>query len=374
MKQHKTILVAAVQILFFSALILSNTIHSAISLDGETKQDTLKKKRSGFTFFPIIFRSPDTKWAGGASVNYYYYASGNQEEGRPSTIAPTFIYTQRKQIISSVGADLYWKNDTYNPSGGITYIKFPDTFYGIGNNTSTDDAEDYTQRVIFFGLGFRKKIRSDLYIGVNYQFGHGKMLEVEANGLLARGDILGSRGGTVSGAGFSVNWDTRNNIFYPTSGGVYGFSVTLYNHAIGSDFDFVQYGLDASKYVPLFSSHVLAFQGVLTMRTGDPPFQLLSQLGGILRGYVASRFIDKNLFAMQVEYRLPVWWRFGLVGFAGFGDVANKITDFEPGDFKHSVGWGIRYLFVRDEHINLRIDFGFGQDSSQFYISFFEAF
>jgi len=374
MKRVKRILVAAVQTLFFSVLILSNAAYGATLLEGEADQDTLKNKRSGFTFFPIIFRSPDTKWAGGASANYYYHASGNKSTNRPSTISPTLIYTQRKQVISSLDADLYWKDDTYNPSGSIGYIKFPDTFYGTGNNTSEDMAEDYSQRTIFLGLGFRKKVRPSLYLGIHYGLGHAKILEVEENGLLAKGDILGSEGGAVSGAGISVNWDTRNNIFYPTSGGLYGLSVTLYSGTIGSDFDFTEYGLGLSKYIPLFSSHVLAFQGVVTIRTGDPPFQLLSQLGEILRGYVASRYIDKNLLSMQMEYRMPVWWRFGLVGFVGFGDVADKITNFEPGSFKHSVGWGIRYLFARDEHINLRVDFGFGEGSSQFYINFFEAF
>jgi len=374
MKHYKSIRVATVQILFFCVLILSNTGYSATSLKGEVEPDTLKKKRSGFTFFPIVFRSPDTKWAGGASVNYYHHASGSQGPSRPSTISPTLIYTQRKQIISALNADLYWHDGTYNPSGSIGYIKFPNTFYGIGHNTSENVAEDYTQRVFFLGLGFRKKVRPSLYFGVHYGFGDGKMLEVEQNGLLAKGDILGSEGGIVSSAGISVTWDTRNNIFYPTSGGVYGFSLTLYNRAIGSDFDFTEYSLGLAKYIPLFSSHVLAFQGVMTIRTGDPPFQSLSQLGGILRGYVASRYIDKNLLAMQVEYRMPVWWRFGLVGFAGFGAVADQINTFEPRNFKHSVGWGIRYLFVRDESINLRLDFGYGKDSSQFYINFFEAF
>jgi outer membrane translocation and assembly module TamA len=75
-----------------------------------------------------------------------------------------------------------------------------------------------------------------------------------------------------------------------------------------------------------------------------------------------------------MEYRMPVWWRFGVVGFVGFGDVMDKITNFEVGNFKYSVGWGIRYLFVRDESINFRVDFGYGKESSQFYISFFEAF
>lgn len=373
MKLPKRRRAAAIEILSFSVLILASAVHSTPLLVEEAETDSLRKKRSGFTVFPILFRSPETKWAGGTSVNYYYHHAADQSTSRPSTISPTLIYTQKKQIISTIGVDL-WEDDKYNVTGSGGYIKFPDTFYGIGTNTSVDMAEDYTQRIFFLGLGFQKQVRRDFYLGVNYQFGHGKMMEVERDGLLASGNISGSEGGVVSGAGVSVNLDTRNNLFYPTAGGIYGFSITFYRRVLGSDFDFIQYGLGLRKYVSLFSAHVLAFQGVMAIRTGDPPFQVLSQLGGILRGYTSNRYIDKNLLAAQVEYRMPVWWRFGLVGFAGFGDVASKITDFEPARFKHSVGWGIRYLFSRDESINLRVDFGYGKDSSAFYINYFEAF
>jgi outer membrane protein assembly factor BamA len=219
-------------------------------------------------------------------------------------------------------------------------------------------------------------VRAGLYLGVHYQLGHEKLLEVEKNGLLAKGNILGSAGGVVSSAGLSVNRDTRNNIFCPSSGGFYGFSVSLSGSAIGSDFDFTAYSLDLRKYFPLFSSHILALQGVMNILTGGPPFQALSELGGdsMMRGYYAGRYRDKNLLAGQVEYRIPVWWRFGLVGFAGYGDVAGKVSHFKRKDFKYSAGWGIRYLLIRDEKINLRFDFGYGKGSSEFYINISEAF
>jgi hypothetical protein len=67
-------------------------------------------------------------------------------------------------------------------------------------------------------------------------------------------------------------------------------------------------------------------------------------------------------------------WRFGLVGFAGYGDVADKVSHFERKSFKYSVGWGIRYLLNRDEKLNLRLVFGYGKGSSEFYINFSEAF
>ena len=92
-----------------------------------------------------------------------------------------------------------------------------------------------------------------------------------------------------------------------------------------------------------------------------------------MRGYYEGRYRDKDMIAFQMEYRLPVWWRFGLVGFVGFGGVADKIKKFKLKKFKYSIGWGIRYLLIRNEKINVRLDFGYGESSSGTYITIGEA-
>jgi outer membrane protein assembly factor BamA len=372
---EQKIMLPALQILFF-VLTLCVAAFPISSSAQPAEPDTLQKERGDWVGFPIIFYTPDTKWAVGASGSYYYRPSNSDTATRPSNIGATLIYTQRKQIIAAFGFDLYSRNNADNPSGGIFYLKFPDTFYGIGNSASADSAEDYTHRLISLGLSFRKQVQPNLYLGIQYELDDDKLIKVEEDGLLAKGTILGSKGGTASGAGISVNWDSRNNLFFPTTGGLYGFSATFFAGALGSDFDFTRYNLSLRKYIPVFSSHVLAFQAEMSFRTGDPPFLLLAHLGGegILRGYAANRYLGKNLLAGQVEYRMPLWRRFGVAGFAGYGDVADKLSRFEISNFKYSFGWGIRYLFNRDEKINLRLDFGYGKNSSEFYVSLTEAF
>jgi hypothetical protein len=47
---------------------------------------------------------------------------------------------------------------------------------------------------------------------------------------------------------------------------------------------------------------------------------------------------------------------------------------FELSEAKPSGGFGVRYLYNADEGINIRLDFGFAEDSSGFYITAGEAF
>jgi len=106
------------------------------------------------------------------------------------------------------------------------------------------------------------------------------------------------------------------------------------------------------------------------------PFQRLSKLGGslLMRGYYEGRYRDHDLIVAQAEYRLPLWRRFGLTGFAGIGDVADKISRFRSREMKTSAGLGLRYMLIPEEKMNLRFDFGFGKDTSGFYVTITEAF
>ena len=135
--------------------------------------------------------------------------------------------------------------------------------------------------------------------------------------------------------------------------------------------------MDARNYIPIHSSHTLAFQGLVSHSTGNPPFYKLFMLGGqkVMRGYYQGHYRDNNMMAFQVEYRvMPVWWRLGLVGFYGTGAVANDMSDFQLDDFKHSIGMGLRLQLDPKERITFRLDYAYGKDSSGLYIAAFEAF
>ena len=361
----------AISIFFFSFEAQSMILKSEV-----TQDDTVNQKGSGFIYFPIIFYTPETKMAGGVAVTYYYREKGAEPTIRPSSITPVFIYTQNKQIISLLSGDLYWKNETYNLLGEFGYSKFPDKFYGIGNNTSSVNEEDYTAGITTLNLILRKRVRRGIYFGGRFESSHNKFLEIENDGLLSTGEILGSNGGFTSGVGVSVNYDTRDNIFYTSKGNFYSFTATSFSDIVSSDYQFMKYNLDFRHYFLCFSKHIFAFQAYMNIIKGDPPFTALSLFGGenVMRGYYSGRYRDKNMMAIQMEYRSPIWWRFGFVGFVGFGDVAGKLSNFEINRFKYSVGWGIRYVFDPKEKINLRLDFGYGENSSGVYITIGEAF
>ena len=102
----------------------------------------------------------------------------------------------------------------------------------------------------------------------------------------------------------------------------------------------------------------------------------MANVGGddMIRGYASNRFRDNHFLGAQIEYRFPLWWRFGMVVFTGVGDVYHTPSDIKLNTLKYTTGAGIRLAINTKERLNVRFDYGFGRKSNAFYIMLTEAF
>jgi outer membrane protein assembly factor BamA len=360
-------------ILFFVIPCLPAAAQSPASEEDKAEK---KEKTSGLAFLPVVYYTPETKWAFGAGGLYYFRLTKDKSVSRPSNVAFFGAYTQRKQTDFELNPDLYLKKG-FHVQAKLQYSDFPDQFYGIGNNTTEEMEEPYTSRFWDMRVEALKRVGGPLNVGFQYFFDTRKLTEVEEGGMLASGDISGSSGGTVSGLGLFMTYDSRDSIFFATAGSYHQFSAMGFGRTLGSDFTFNRFLFDLRKYVRLSVAHSLAFQTRFLFQTGDPPFWRMGLLGGqeSMRGYYLGRYRDKDMITLQAEYRwVPVFWRIGLTAFASLGDVAATTGDFDLGQFKYAYGLGLRFVFDPKQRLNLRLDFGFGPDTSGFYFTATEAF
>ena len=337
-------------------------------------QQAGEKQPGNLVWFPILGYSSETKFMGGVALMYFL---PRYEGERPSTAAAQFIYTQKEQIVGAVSTDLYWQKERYHFDGELSFVKFPSTFWGVGRDAPDAAEEDYTHRSVTVGLRLQRRIRPGLHLGLRYRYLNTRYSEIEPGRLLDSGALPGSGTTTVSGAGLQLAWDTRDDVIWPRAGLFLEIGANRFLDALGSDLDYGTYRTDLRLYRPVGHRAVFALRLVGDFRDGETPFFALPQLGGdsLLRGYYGGRYRDSQLLAMQAEYRLPeIWGRWGGVLFAEAGDVAPSVSGLDPGLAKLSGGFGLRWLFSAREKLYLRLDWGFGEDSSGFYISFGEAF
>lgn len=257
----------------------------------------------------------------------------------------------------------------------MRFRNFPDRFYGIGNNTPEDNAEKYQYDLISIRKYVLKKIKPNIFAGVDYEFHY--LYHMETFGpLLSSGSIAGSRGGINSGVGAVFIADTRDNVVNASKGYFFEASSYYYGKIIGSDFSFRNFNFNFNKYHELRKNHILASNTVFNLNTGTPPFVDMAPAGGeeILRGYAKNRYRDMNFAGTQVEYRFPIYRRFGGVAFAGAGDVFASVSDFRWDLLKYSYGTGLRFAVNRKEKLNLRFDYAWGRNNQSFYLMITEAF
>lgn len=344
------------------------------SLPPDTVTEVIDWRRSILVPIPVLYYTPETRWAWGAAGLHTYRSSPH---GRPTVSGGSAVYTQNRQAAVELRTEAYLADGDYVVNAEAAYARYPDVFFGIGNATLEADEEAYTGRGFRLGLDVRRRIRPGMYVGGTVEVRNETVVEPTDGGLLATGVVPGAGGGLAWGTGLVLARDTRDNMMNPSGGSMHTLSVARLGHPFGGDFDLTRVRLDLRRYATLAPGQGVGVQAVAASTFGDVPFHLMPRLGGsgILRGILEGRYRDRHLLAAQAEYRLHVWRRFGIVAFAGAGQVARRLEQASLRGLHYSVGSGLRFRLDPREGTCLRLDFGYaGSGRSGVYITIGEAF
>lgn len=341
--------------------------------------DTLEARKKGVFAIPLVYYTPDTRWAGGAAGVYYFRVPPKhdfEKETRASFVQLLTDYTQNKQLDVWSTWSIFTRNENYLLEGELRYRNFPDRFYGIGNQSKYTNEELYSYNLFSIKSLMMKQVRKSLFVGFDYTFEYEFDFKHDENGQLITGDIPGYKGGLGSALGLVAAIDNRDNIINAYDGQYSEISSYFFGKTLGSTFKFIQVNAIHQQYWELRKKHVLASQTKIKLNFGEVPFLDMATLGDddILRGYAKNRYRDHNSWATQLEYRMPLFWRFGIVGFAGVGDIFKNFSDMRFSRLKYSVGGGLRFVVKPAERLNIRLDYGQGVDGGHYYFVVTEAF
>jgi outer membrane protein assembly factor BamA len=341
--------------------------------------DTIVKHKNGLFFTPLLYYSPDTRWGfGGAGVYAFHLKDKKDTSDYTRTSYVQFLadYTMNRQTDVWSLWSIFTRKERYYLKGEMRFRNFPDRFYGIGNNTSLENEEFYSYNLISFKSLFLQKIYQKFFVGFDYHFTNEFGFKHEPGGVLETGTINGYNGGIGSALGLVAILDTRDNVINSFKGEYAEIASYFYTRYLGSTFSFTDINGQYVKYWPLRRKHILAWQTKARFTFGNTPFLDMSLVGNddLLRGYPKNRFRDNHFFGTQLEYRFPLFWRFGMVTFAGAGDVFSRPQDLAWRTMKYSVGVGLRLLVNSAERVNIRLDYGYGVGGGYFYFAVGESF
>jgi outer membrane protein assembly factor BamA len=328
---------------------------------------------------PFAFYMPETDIVIGAGIKrFYQFGKTNDSLTRVSNLAASFQYSLNGQYLLRSQYQFFTNQEKYYITGYLGFSRFPLTFYGIGNDIDMNKSETVTFNYLRFDNVSYRKIGKNSFAGLGWRYFNMFNVQSKVNGMLASGNVLGSTGSTVSGLNISYLFDSRDNILNPSKGSFAQLIYSVHGNLTGSSHTFNRWQFDTRTYFRPFPKRqdVLAFQGYGYLSDGNVPFNELAQMGGemIMRGYFQGSYRDKNLLAMQAEYRLQLLKRWGIVGFAGAGSISNAMNHFDWNNTMPSYGGGLRFKINRKENVNVRVDYGMGNGQQNLYFFIAEAF
>ncbi|HLF19820.1 MAG TPA: hypothetical protein VI704_03430, partial [Bacteroidota bacterium] len=199
-----------------STLVLIFSVNVATSFQDSV--DTTKAESQGILPIPIAYYTPETGIAGGAGLLYFFRPEESSARIRPSTTAVFLIYTEKKQFIAQLSGEWYFQEGLWRLDGDFLFMRYPQKFFGIGNNTSASMEENYTSKISRMEFKALRSLSPGLNAGLTGLLENRKLSDISPAGLLSTGTIIGSTGGTTMGFGPLMTFDTRDNAFAPEHG------------------------------------------------------------------------------------------------------------------------------------------------------------
>ena len=353
-----------------------------LSIKGQNQQsvyrfDTVGKQKSlQVIALPVVFYTPETSVGFGGGAQIFLLRQSNVYNSRLSNVFVSAIYTLNKQFVFEAKPQIYIGRGDYFLDMAYKYQVFPNSFWGIGNETPESNEETYNMTSNKLRIALLRRLQDVLNFGFELTYEYHNVTEVEEGGILESETVLGSDEARVSGLGIVFNLDSRDQVEGPTIGHYLQFNARFSSELFGGTQGWNKYIIDLRTYRPLGEKSVLALQVYGESTYGDVPFQAQATYGGgeRARGYFRGRFIDNHMYVIQAEYRWRFKPRWVLAAFALAGEVADLPRNFFS-DLKPSFGGGIRFQLTKSQKTLLRADVGFGKDGQGgFYFGVNEAF
>jgi surface antigen Omp85-like protein len=349
-----------------------------VSTKDEKAKKEKKPKRGAIVLAPLPISSPAIGSGIIPVLGYIFPFSKNDKESPPSTVGVAGLITNNGSRGFVIGGQLFLDHNKYEITSGFAHGNVDYNIYGTGVAANLKLPLEQTGKA-FFGE-FLRNIGWKIFVGPRFVTGRSFITIVPNSGSSVPIPPEVGLHSNLTSLGARLTRDTRPNHFYPLGGTFFTFTSDFFANALGSKYSFQSYKTEFDKYWSLSKAQVLAYDASFCATSGTPPFygNCIYGTNNELRGYVAGRYFTRYTLATQLEYRLVLPKRFGLVVFGGLGGAipgGKQIFQMvQTSHFLPSGGGGLRFELSKKYHVNLRADIAQGVDGHTFGMGVGEAF
>lgn len=356
---------------------VDETAQSTDSARTETQPQQNENSRKGsFVVAPIPISSPAIGTGGVLALGYIFPLSKTDTVSPPSVIGALGLYTNNDTRAFALGGQFYFKQNTYKVTAGYGRGTVNYDLYGPADSEALKLPLQQTGQL--FRGEFLRRLVWNFFLGPRFSTGSSTITRRSDSGNTVTPPPDLGLNTTLTALGVTLTRDTSLNRFYPTSGTYFKFTSDFFSQSLGSKYSFQSYVTTFAKYWSLSENQVLAYDAYFCATGGTPPFygNCIYGASNQLRGYAAGRYFDRYMLTTQVEYRLTLPMRFGVVAFGGIGEAipGGDQLLFRNNNFLPAGGGGLRFQLSKQYHVNLRADLAGSKDGHTFNLGIGEAF
>src|SRR4051812_352565 len=347
--------------------------------EGTSEQQKPRRSRGSFVIAPLPISSPALGTGIIPIVGYIFPFRRGDTVSPPSVVGVAGLATNNDSRGFAAYADLYMKEKTYRVTAGYVRGTLNYDLYGVGLIAANAGQKlPLSQSGQVLRAEALRQVGWDFFLGLRFWTGGSDVVKRSTSDTSTVTDPsdLGLHT-TLRALGLRLNRETTDNRFHPTRGTLLDFTSDFFSQSLGSKYTFQSYRFTFNKYLSISEKQILAYNVFVCGTGGAPPFYANCIYGASneLRGYTAGRYIDRYMFATQLEYRLSLPKRFGLVGFGGIGEVVPGASEaLRSNHLLPGGGGGVRFQLSKVYRVNMCADFARGKDTWTWSMGVGEAF
>ena len=337
---------------------------------------TKKEKQFSFAAIALPSKDPEDGFYVDGGIITVFKTDRKDTTLRVSNLYVYALYSQLHQYRISTGGDIFTKNEKYYLNGWFYNSYLPEYYFGTGNNVSPSTKEYISYKLWYINANVLRKIYKKIFVGLTYNYENLYNMKYPKDGIADRNKPKGLNNYTISAPGIRVRHDSRDNILSSRTGSYVDVFYSFFRPGLGSQYNFNMFGFDARKFINLTPTpkkyNILALNFVIKQSSGNVPFRYLSNISA--RGYHPNLYRDNSLLSLQAEYRFKIWNWFGASVFGGASEVAGSFAQMNLKYIRENYGGGFRFRIFKKNNMYMRVEYGMSSNTSNYYISFTDAF
>jgi len=371
-------------------MLSTMAVHASSIMDGFTDPEDgmfdvshwLAEKK-GFFPVPILVTEPAIGYGLGAALVFLhdplagrvpdgetFDPQSKDAEGKliPPSVSALFGMVTENDTWMAGGAHLgVWKNDTIRYTGALATGSININFYRnvLGQDITINS--NIEPSILYQGLKFRLS-NSRFFAGVNYL-----LLDTNNEISLSFIDPSFKKSSRDAAVILTLDYDSRNTIFTPSSGISASIEASLFREMVGSDSEFEKYKAKIYYFTPVADAFVLGLRGDMQTIRGDEidiPFYQYPFVS--LRGIPVMRYQGETVGVAEAELGWNFTTRWSVLGFGGAGRTTS-VGAKDSVTTVYSKGLGLRYFIARRFGAHVGFDIARGPEDTAFYIQFGHA-